>query len=250
MLDDALRYPLASDDRVSTLLVGGLILVLPTLATLSTLVVGPLGLVALIVTLPFTVVAQGYLLDVLRSAATGDSAAPSFTGWGRLFVDGLKLMVVSAAHGLLVAVPTVAVAVVLGVGSALLRGGAAAPPTEPNVAALSALTLLGFAAIALSSLAVAYVLPAALTNLALRGSLRAAFALGTIRQVVLTSEYLVGVLLGAVIGAVLGSIAFGISLLLVGIPLVFYSQVAAYYCLGRGFAEARASMGVGSERVD
>lgn len=248
MLGDALRYPLASEDRVSTLVIGGVLLAVPLLAALLPVLLGPLGLVAVVVTLPVSVVVQGYLVRVLRSAATGEPAAPSFTDWGTLFVDGLKLLAVSLVYSLVVLVPTIAL-VVVGVGTFTVSGGTegATPPT-PN-AALSAGVLLAFLAVTLLSVALSYVLPAALTNFALRDSLGAAFDLGTIRQVAFTSDYLVGVLLGYVVGGVLATLALGFSVVLVGIPALFYAQVVTYYCFGRGFADARASMGVANERV-
>lgn len=246
MLEEALRYPLENEDRLSTLLIGGVLLAVPVLASLLSVVLLPLALVAVLLTLPFALVGQGYLLRVLRSAATGEAAAPSFTDWGRLFVDGLKLLVVSLVYGLAAVVPTAVLGVAAGVGLGAVSNGTGA---EPNVAALGTVTLLLVAVTAVLALALSYVLPAALTNVALRDGLGAAFDFGTIRQVALSSDYLVGVLLGYVVGGVLGSVAGALSLLLVGVPLLFYAQVVTYYCFGRGFAEARESMSVESERV-
>lgn len=246
MLEDALRYPVGSDDRVSTLLIGGVLLAVPMFASLLTVVFGPLGLVAVLVTLPLSLVVEGYLLRVLRSAASHEVAAPSFTDWGGLFVDGAKLFAVNLAYGLVVAVPAVVVGVVAGVGlGAVSTGG----DGTPNLAAIGTVTLLLAGVVVVLSFAVAYVLPAAMTNFAVRGRLGAAFDLSTIRQVIFTSDYLVGVLLGFVLGAVLGGVASLLSAVLVGIPLLFYAQVVSYYCFGRGFAEARASMAPGTERV-
>ena len=97
MLEDALRYPLNSEDRVATLIIGGLLLVFSFLL------------------IPAFIL-QGYLLRVLGSAAAGDEAAPSFTDWGGLLVDGLKLLVVSLVYGLVIAIPFIIASVVIGLG--------------------------------------------------------------------------------------------------------------------------------------
>lgn len=259
MLEAALRFPLASDDRVSTLLIGGALLAVSLFASTLAVLFVPFGLLVSLLVFPVSLVVQGYLVRVLRGAATGDRAAPSFTDWGGLLVDGLKLLFVSLVYGLVVVVPLV-VLVVVGVGSFTVTGGvesgmgmetatAAAPTvTGPN-AAVSAGLLVGVGVVFLLSLVVSYLLPAALTNFALRDSLSAAFDLGTLRQVVFSTDYLLGVLLGYVVGGALAGVAAGFSLLLVGIPALFYAQVFTYYCFGRGFAEARESMAPGTERV-
>lgn len=227
MLEDALRYPLESDDRVSTLLIGGVLVVLSVLI------------------LPAFVV-QGYLVRVLRSAATGETEAPSFTDWGSLFVDGAKLFVVNLVYGLVVIVPMAVLGLVAGFGFAGVANGNGG---SAGVAALGTVTLLLVGLVVLLSLLLAYVLPAAITNFAVQDRLGAAFDFGTIRQVVFTSDYFVGVLLGLVLTTVIGGVASAFSLVLIGIPFLFYAQVVGYYCFGRGFAEGRASMAPGMERV-
>lgn len=216
MLDDALGYPLRTDDRVATLLVGGALIL------------------ASVFVLPAFVL-QGYLLRVLRSAATGERAAPSFTDWGELFVDGLKLVVVQAAYGLVISIPVVAAVV------SLIFGGATG--SDAGIAAFGAVSLLLLLFATLLSIAVAYVLPAAMTNFALVGELGAAFDVEALREAALSGRYLVGVLFGVVLASVINSVASPFALILVGIPALFYGQVVAYYCFGRGFAEATGSDG-------
>ncbi|GAA0258853.1 DUF4013 domain-containing protein [Halobaculum roseum] len=215
MLEDALGYPLRTDDRVATLVIGGALIV------------------ASVFVLPAFVL-QGYLLRVLRSAATDERAAPSFTDWGELFVDGLKLVVVQAAYGLVVSIPIVAAVV------ALFIGGVTGSVTgsDAGVAAFGAVGLLLVLAATLLSILVAYVMPAAMTNFALAGELGAAFDVEALREAALSGRYLVGVLFGVVLGAVINSVAGPFALILIGIPALFYGQVVTYYCFGRGFAEA------------
>ncbi|QZX99433.1 DUF4013 domain-containing protein [Halobaculum rubrum] len=211
MLEDALGYPLRTDDRVATLIVGGALIV------------------ASVFVLPAFVL-QGYLVRVLRSAATGERAAPSFIDWGELFVDGLKLVVVQAAYSLVISVPTVGAVVLFVVGGAT--------GSEAGVAAFGTVSLLLLLVATLLSILVAYVLPAAMTNFALAGELSAAFDVEAVREAALSGRYLVGVLFGVVLGGVISAVVSPVALILIGIPALFYGQVVAYYCFGRGFAEA------------
>jgi hypothetical protein len=220
MLDDALGYPLRTDDRVATLLVGG-------------------GLILASVFVLPAFVLQGYLLRVLRAGATGERAAPSFTDWGELFVDGLKLVVVQAAYGLVISIPVVAAVV------SLIFGGATG--SDAGIAAFGAVSLLLLLVATLLSIAVAYVLPAAMTNFALAGELGAAFDVEALREAALSGRYLVGVLFGVVLAGVINSVASPFALILVGFPALFYGQVVAYYCFGLGFAEATGSDGDAEE---
>ncbi|UIO98694.1 DUF4013 domain-containing protein [Halobaculum sp. CBA1158] len=223
MLEDALRYPLDSDDRLATLVIGGLLLVFSFLI------------------LPAFVL-QGYLLRVLRSSANGDAAAPSFTDWGDLLVDGLKLLVVSVIYGVGITIPFVVGAAVIGLGG--LTG------SDAGLAAFGILGVLVLLVASLVAIVVGYVLPAAITNFALEGSIGAAFDLAAIREAAFSSRYLVGVLLGVVLGGVINTVASPLAFLLVGIPLLFYGQVVTYYCFGRGFAEATGVHGGGDGGVD
>ncbi|WP_348610135.1 DUF4013 domain-containing protein [Halobaculum rarum] len=211
MLEDALGYPLRTDDRVATLIVGGALIV------------------ASVFVLPAFVL-QGYLVRVLRSAASGEREAPSFTDWGKLFVDGVKLVVVQAAYGLVISIPIVAA-----VASFFLGG---VTGSEAGIAAFGTVSLLLLLLAALLSILVAYVLPAAMTNFALAGELSAAFDVEALREAALSGRYLVGVLFGVVLGGVINIVASPFALILIGIPGLFYGQVVAHYCFGRGFAEA------------
>ncbi|WP_284014037.1 DUF4013 domain-containing protein [Halobaculum litoreum] len=218
MLEDALRYPLNNDDRLATLVIGGLLL------AFSFLIVP-------------VFVLQGYLVRVLRSAAEGEEAAPSFTDWGALIVDGLKLIVVGLVYGFAIAVPFVVATFVVGIGGAT--------GSEAGLAAFGIVGVLLFLVATVVAILVTYLLPAALTNFALEGRIGAAFDVSAITEATLSSKYLIGVLLGVVLNAVIGTVAGPLVFLLVGIPLLFYGQVVSYYCFARGFAEATGRSGRG-----
>jgi hypothetical protein len=211
MLGDALAFPTRSSDWIGTALVGALL-------TLGGLLILP------------AVVVQGYMVRVMAAAARGDDA-PSFTDWGGLFVDGLKLLVVALVYGLVAFVPMVAVAVVLGTGAALAGSEAIA-----GIAGLGGLAFGG-----LGLLAVAYLVPAAAANLAIEGRLGAAFALGTVLRGALSLRYALAWLAAAVVSLVGSLVGTPLVLVLVGFVVLFYAQVVTFYLYGRGFAEGRSA---------
>lgn len=214
MLGDAISYPRTNDDWLPTIAIGGILLILQFLIVPAVLV-------------------QGYYVRVLRDVSRGETVAPSFTDWGDLFVDGLKLLVVGIGYGLVIAIP----AVIL---SAIAGGGAAAVGGESG----GAIALLVSLVVVVYSIAVSYVVPAAVANFAAEDSIGAAFDFGTIRDVVTTGEYLRGILFGvlvAIVGGIVGSV---LSILLVGIFVLFYAQIGMYYCFARGYADGRAAAGL------
>ncbi|MFC6824854.1 DUF4013 domain-containing protein [Halopelagius fulvigenes] len=215
MLRHALSYPLNSDDRIPTILIGGILSVL-----------GVLIVPAFIL--------QGYFVRVLRGAAKGEAAAPSFTDWGGLIVDGVKLFVVNVAYGLVVAIPTILVSALFVPTS--VETGPGGAPTQPG-AGFGTVALVGVLVVLLLGLLVAYLLPAAMANFAVEDSLGAAFDFSTIWTAATTSEYFVGWVLALVVGVVGGLVGSALSLVVVGIFVLFYTQAVTYYLFGRGFAK-------------
>jgi hypothetical protein len=220
MLSDALRYPVAGDGWLRTILIGGLLTILSSLV------------------LPVFLV-QGYTVRVLRGVANDDPDPPAFDEWVDLFVDGVKLFVVS----LLVAIAVFAVLALVGVvfgGGSLLLGGATEPGADGPMAVLG---LLGFVVFLGAALLIGYVAPAMFANFAREDSIAAAFDASTVLSGALTAEYLVAWLLAVVVGLVLGTVASLLSVLVVGIFGLFYVQVVIYYLFGRGFVEGLAADG-------
>jgi hypothetical protein len=210
MLDDALRFPRSGDDWLPTLIIGGVLSLL-----------GVLILPALVV--------QGYLVRVLQAGARDETTAPSFTEWGGLFVDGLKLLVVNLGYALATVIPVTIVVAVLAAATG------ATDASDPNV--LLSLVNLGVGLLLLVlSLLVTFVLPAAMANFAIQGRLRAAFDVSTVARGAFTWEYAVGWLLGVVVAVVGGLIGVVLSALVVGVFVLFYVQVVVYFLWGRGFA--------------
>jgi hypothetical protein len=225
MLSDALSFPRRGDDWLSTLLVGGVLTVL-----------GPFILPALVV--------QGYLVRVLDYAARRERNPPSFTQWGTLLVDGLKLLVVTVVYGLFAVVPLVVVfgaLVVIVPGDPVVADPGMPNPTPSIGTGPGLLVFLGLAALSgLLTLVVAYVLPAALANFAIEGRLGAAFDVRTVLAGAFTSDYAVAWLLALLVGAVGGFIGSVLTAVVVGVFVLFYVQVSLSYLFGRGFAAGLA----------
>jgi hypothetical protein len=215
MLGQALSFPRHGDDWVKTVAIGGGLLVLSVLV------------------LP-AILLQGYLVRVVRAGANGDRGPPAFDDWGSLFVDGLKLIVVSVGYYLPATLVVVVATVV--VGSGALVGGEAG-------AGIGILGGVGLLVGVLLVLVATYLLPAAVANMAVRDSLGAAFDLGTVAGAALTTDYAVAVLLALVAGFLFNLVGSPLLIVLVGAGVLFYGQVVVYYLFGRGFAAGRGPAG-------
>lgn len=201
MIGEALSFPKEGESWIKTVLIGGVLLLFSWLI------------------IP-TVLVQGYLLRVLRAGSEKAAEPPVFDEWGDLFVDGLKLFVVTLGYFI---VP-ILLAVVLGSVAGALDSGA--------IGALVGIVVF------VAYLVAAYLLPAGLTNMAREGSIGAAFDTDVVLEVGRNSEYAVAVVLGILLSIVLGGIAAMLSIVLIGFFLLFYVNIAVYYLFGRGYGEA------------
>lgn len=246
MLGDAIEYPARGEDALTTVLVGGL---LPVLAAL----IGFVGLVLSVVLVGLTILPLtllpglallGYYVAVLRRVTAGDPDPPRFRDWKRLLVDGVRFVAVSVAY----AVPFVVLAgAFLGVvaASEAAVGNAAAETVAAVAAAATALLAAGYL------LVYAYLQPLALANLAREDRLGAAFDLDTLKRAGLSKAYAVAWLLAALVWVVGGALEGGLWIVLVGLFVGFYADVARYYLYGRGLRRALSASGVGdSARAD
>lgn len=223
MIGDAISFPKSGDDWLSTLVIGGLLSVL-----------GIFVLPALIV--------QGYMVRVLACAARDESPAPSFTDWGGLLVDGLKLFTVNLAYGLVIAVPVtfllgVTAFVVAGTISLEAAGAGAAPRAIAGLVG-GVLGLLALGVGGFLGLLVGYVAPAGYANFAVEGRIAAAFDVAAIRRAAFTGDYAVAWLLALLVGVLGTLVALPLTLLVVGVFLLFWVQVSVHYLFGRGFGAA------------
>jgi hypothetical protein len=221
MLSEALWFLKRSDDWIATTIIGGV------LSLLSVLI------------LP-AIILQGYFVRAMQAAAHGEEAAPSFTDWGGLFVDGLKLFVVTFVWALIAIIPALVLSAIIGIGAFTLTQSVSGPGMAPEPAAnvgFSILTIVGALLVFALSLLAAYIVPAAGANFALEGNLGAGFDVRTIVGGALTGEYAVAWLLAIVVAVVLGTIGSVLSIILIGIFVLFYTQVTTYYLWARGYAD-------------
>lgn len=214
MIADGLSYPANGDDALSRIVIGGL-----------------LGLFSFLI-LPLFVL-MGYLLRVLASATRAETEPPAFEDWGALIVDGIKATVVAIAYGIVpfaLMFSSVGVAIL---GSYSDSGGAL----------FGSVGLLGFVISFLGMFAMYYLIPAALTNMALEESMGAAFDVARLKPVLFSAEYLLAWFVPFVVAFVLNVatvfllvVTLGLGILLV--PFIqFYVQVAIFYLFGRAFGK-------------
>ncbi|WP_435193935.1 DUF4013 domain-containing protein [Natronomonas sp. EA1] len=223
MLGEAVGFPKRGDSWLKTILIGGI------LSLLSFLIIPAFFL-------------QGYFLRVLAAGAREDPEPPTFSDWGDLFVTGLLFIVIAIGYFIVPTVLLVLVTVIVGVGT-VASGG---PPDPSVVAGAGIASLLVLALAVLIYLLAAYLLPAAATNYAVTGELGAAFRFGTVFEMALTADYAVGWLLAIIVGIVFGVVGAALSVIIVGIFITFYGQMATYYLLGNGAGRSGA---VGGSRA-
>ena len=223
MFGDALRFPLAGDDGVRSIIIGGI------LSFLSFLIV-PI----------FPVL--GYYLRAAEAGATGSEVAPPFDDWDELLVDGLKMLVVGIAYFLIPLAMFVGTTVAVGVSAFAVRQGGG-PPT----AAMTGVGVVGgilFLLAVVLSLVATYVFPAGLVALARDGDIAAAFDTSRVFGAAFSADYFVAGLLAIILSLVAGiltfvltAVTFGLFALL-GVFVQFYVQVAFFYLFGRGYGKA------------
>jgi len=182
--------------------------------------------------------AMGYLINVLKTTVGGAEEPPAFDDWGGLFMKGLVGTVISFVYSV---VPFV----VFGIIGFVLFGivgvaGGAGGNGGGIIAGLgvTAIILLGVLFVPVVFL-VYYMVPAALTNYAIEDELGAAFDFQTIKPILLSSEYLIAVLLPLVVAVFLWIATSILSITVIGLLLVpflqFYGQVAIFRMFGTAF---------------
>lgn len=226
LLTRGLSFPMSDDDWIVTNLVGGVLflfsfLLLPLLAI------------------------QGFLVEVMSEALGEDDDIPEWGDFGFGVVGtGLKSLLIAFLYLL---VPIVAF-----VGSLLL--GAGLDAASGSEEAFGLLTASGSLFSLLLLVVFGYFAPAAQVNFARERTISAGFDFGTIFDVAVSSEYLIGWVLALIIGAVQGVVANLVSLTIVGILLLpwvyFFFGVSTAYIYGRSFANALdVDSGDGSEQA-
>lgn len=215
MAVDSIRYPLRGSDWLKTIVIGGI------LGLLSALIVP-------------AILVSGYLIREMRHVIGGDTEPPEFSEWGDMFVEGVKAVVIGVIYAI---VPAVAF-FIAGGGFILMA------PLDPGVpftmGGLDTLVNPGLMAVAgILGVLMAYLLPAALANFSVHGSIGSGFDYENISRLVLTGDYLLAWLIALGIGIVLGAISTALNLTVIGAILVpflaFYTSMVVYYLYGNAY---------------
>jgi len=212
MLEDGFSYPLR-DDWIGRIVIGGV-----------------LGFLSVLVVPAFLIV--GYLVRVLEKTIGGDEVPPEFTDWGDLLIKGLIGTVIAVAYTV---IPVIAYGVVIAVVGG--TSGAVGGDAGALVGAVGVLLALAFVPVLFL---VYYAVPAALSAYAARGELGAAFDPDLLKPALLSTEYLVAVLMPIVVAVVTWIATAVLAVTVVGLLLVpfvqFYGQVAVFRMFGTAFA--------------
>jgi len=212
MLEDGFSYPLR-DDWIGRIVIGGV-----------------LGFLSVLVVPAFLIV--GYLVRVLEKTIGGDEVPPEFTDWGDLLIKGLIGTVIAVAYTV---IPVIAYGVVIAVVGG--TSGAVGGDAGALVGAVGVLLALTFVPVLFL---VYYAVPAALSAYAARGELGAAFDPDLLKPALLSTEYLVAVLMPIVVAVVTWIATAVLAVTVVGLLLVpfvqFYGQVAVFRMFGTAFA--------------
>lgn len=236
VLEDALGYPTSDEDWLVTVLVGGLLLAVYYFFSLITSFFPLVIVVTFVFLLVPVFFLGGFVATTVRAVLAGENLPQwSDAGLQRLLTDGAKLWVVGLVYTAALVVPLTVLAGGLGV-----LGGAGGH--RGSAALLGVASMVLFVVYLAGVLAVSYLLPAAVVNFARRGSLGAAFDVGTLKEVVTAREYLVGWLLAVAVNVLAIVAAAVVSITLVGILLIpwilFFFLVAAVYVYTQAYAGA------------
>lgn len=224
MLIESLRYPLKGADWLKTIVIGGI------LGLLSVLIV-PILLV------------DGYFVRELRSVIGGEVEPPRFGEWGDLLVDGVKAFVITLLYAL---IPFVIFLLAGGAFVLMIPLSTGVIPTMDSINAI--LNPLGVGVAGILAVLVYYLIPAALANFSVNGSIRSGFEIGSLRKMVFSGTYLVAWLIALGILVVFGAITSALNLTVIGAILTpfvaFYAAMAAMYLYGTAY---RRTIGTGTE---
>jgi len=170
---------------------------------------------------------SGYGLEITRRVLRGESdVLPAWDNWGKLFTDGLMVLII----GIVYALPMIVVWLCLGIPL-----GAVSDNSDSAAAVVS--SLLGCLNL-LWSIVLSFLLPPAIAIFAKEGELSAAFRFGEV--VALVRDHFTTYLITAVMVWVANLIG-GLGLLLCGIGWLFTTPYASFvtsHLYGQAYVEA------------
>ena len=210
------KYPMESDDWIITVGIGGV-------TTLLSIFILP------------TIVVMGYLVRALRAGMERAEEPPVFDEWGELLKEGVMATIIAFVYQL---VPII-------VFSALIVGS-----LIPMLTGSEAGFGLGFFGLIAAffawwvlAIVFGYVGFAAVANYAKEGSIAAGFDIGTIIQVITSTDYMLAWLYVIALNIVVGLVAAMLNIVpflgtIIGAFVGFYALIIAGWLWGDGFASA------------
>ena len=216
MFQEAINYPRNSDNAIKTIAIGGLLLFFSFLLVPAFIVFG-------------------YILRALRMVMDGEEELPEFSDWGELAVDGLKVFAIGFVYALIPAI--IALVAVFASGASIGLGGDSAA----GGLAAGLIFLVASLAMFVVSLALAYVLPAAVVAFAREDRLGAAFSLGELRPLLFSRTYATGWLVAFGIGLLSGIVIGILNAVVIGVVLApfvsIYANLAGTHAIGEAVRE-------------
>lgn len=213
MFTESVTYPARGSNALSTLVIGGVLIILGFL------------LLPLIFVL-------GYGIRVARSVSNDESVPSDFDNWRPLFVDGLKLLGILLAYFF---VPFMLI--VIGWAAFWTVQGIPDVGLDPVLVRriLIAFGVVGFASFLLSG----YVAPTGIVNFARTGLMSSAFAFRALWPVLKSGSYAVAWLLALCImiaaNVIIGVLAITVVGSLVGAFVYFYAAIISIHLYACGF---------------
>lgn len=212
MLKEALSYPLEADHKLKTIGIGGLLYIAPYLVIIPAFLfrnntIVYMYIINFFIFLAPLILLAGYSFRELPLAAQRKETVPRFTNWTGLFVDGLKIVMITIVYML------IPVILIFG-ASAYLSGSGG--------------YYFGF----LLALSAWFLLPAAVTNFALLGRFGAIFELRTLATAAVNRWYVLTVVFWTILSFFSMFLYSGPIRVIIGCLILFYGQLVMTYLLG------------------
>jgi hypothetical protein len=210
------KYPMASEDWMKTVAIGGASL-------LFSFLIVPWFLVA------------GYLVRAIRAGMDGAEEPPVFDEWGTLLKEGFVASIIALVYQI---IPIIVISVFVG-GSVLAIATGTDAGAGIGLMGMAGGLFVGW----ILTIVFGYIGFAGVSNYAREGNLGAGFDFGVISDVVTSRAYLMAwvyvIVLNIVVGVIVGLLNIVPVLgAIVGLFVSFYALVIAGWLWGDGFAEA------------
>lgn len=205
MLSESIEFPRNGESWKRIALIGGILTLL-----------SPLILPGILL--------YGYLVRCLRCGVRGETVPPHFDEWPRMFAEGVGFIAIPAVYFI---TPNIVTPVLTDIGFA-----------EPPGSALRIILGVVVILIGLGIFALFFILPAAWARFAHEERWLAAFQFRELAASVLSTDYVLGVIVAIGIGISIGLLGMLLLVIVIGVFILFYGQMAIFWSLGRGYGAA------------